>query len=244
MIRDLKQLQGRWSIVSLEVDGASVSSSEAAQIAIDGDSFTTSGMGDDYSGKVTIDARAKTIDLTFETGPEKGNRNLGIYKLDGDRWTMCLATRGDVRPSEFATRPGTGFALETLRRGVSDAGPKVSLGDIVAAPELEGEWQMLGCAIDGKPLPAEYVKQGKRVAKANDMIVTVSGQTMLRARFNVNRSTQPLSIDYLTSQGKLQHGIYRIEKEVLETIFSAPGSARPRDFKPAAGTTWSKWKKA
>ena len=44
-------------------------------------------------------------------------RNRGIYTLDGDTWTICLATRGDARPRSFATRPDTGYALETLERG-------------------------------------------------------------------------------------------------------------------------------
>jgi len=48
---------------------------------------------------------------------EKGNTNPGIYELDADTWKICIATRGAVRPSSFASSPGSGFALETLMRG-------------------------------------------------------------------------------------------------------------------------------
>jgi uncharacterized protein (TIGR03067 family) len=98
---------------------------------------------------------------------------------------------------------------------------------------------MTACSIDGKPLPEEYVKQGKRLAKGNDLKVTVSGQTMLRGRFRVDRKTEPKSIDYLVS-GRIQRGIYKLDKGALETIF---GATRPKNFSPVPGTTWSIWKK-
>ncbi|SRR5258706_710347 len=89
-----------------------------AKIAIQGDRFTTTGMGAQYNGAVQLD-ESKTppqIDLKFESGPEKGNTNLGIYELDSDTWKLCLATRGPARPATFATKPGTGIALEVLQR--------------------------------------------------------------------------------------------------------------------------------
>src|SRR5579871_5940213 len=121
MPTDLEKLQGTWNITSLETDGRSASSSllSAAQITITHNKFKSTGMGGDYEGRVEVDeaAKPKTLDLVFTGGPEKGNRNRGIYKLVGGTWTLCLATRGDLRPKKFATTVGSGFALETLQRG-------------------------------------------------------------------------------------------------------------------------------
>ena len=117
---DLEKLQGVWTIVSLEMDGKAVPASAIgkARITIEGDRFVSSGMGATYEGKVEIDESAtpRTFDVKFDAGPEKGNTSYAIYELDGDTWRLCLTTRGSTRPKKFATEPGTGVALEILKR--------------------------------------------------------------------------------------------------------------------------------
>ena len=251
MTKDLKRLQGSWTIISLELDGKHLPSA-SGQIIIDGEAFTTASMGAEYSGKVVINTKVTphTIDLEFKTGPEKGNRNLGIFRWEGDEgWTLCLATRGKMRPASFATAAGTGFALETLKRTVEAAGGDAeTLGPLVEALEIEGEWTMTACALDGEQLPASMAKYGRRSAAANSLTVTMNGQVLIKARFNVDRSTEPRSIDYQLEQGpskgRLQKGIYRLIGKTLETIFAAPGAPRPVEFTPGKGNTWSTWKKA
>src|SRR5579872_5533506 len=118
---DLERLQGAWSISELEVDGQSTPPEMwgEARITIKGNRFTSSGMGADYEGTMELDpsARPPRLDMKFDAGPEKGNTNFGIYQLDADSWKLCLATRGDTRPKEFASTPGSGIAVETLVRG-------------------------------------------------------------------------------------------------------------------------------
>jgi len=120
MKSDLETLQGRWKIVSLELDGSVFPEAALtdASIAIQGNEFISSGMGSEYRGTLEVDAAAspKSLTMHFTAGPEKGNVNLGIYELAGDSWRICLATRGNTRPQQFATVPGTGIALEVLKR--------------------------------------------------------------------------------------------------------------------------------
>src|SRR5262245_34353663 len=134
---DLDLLQGTWSVTSLEVEGQKMTAGmlDGAQIVIKGNRFTSTGMGAVYKGTLKIDATAKParLDMKFSAGPEKGNTNLGIYKLDGDTWKLCLAMRGDVRPLKFASLPGSGFALETLTRG-SAKKPKIAAEMKLAPP--------------------------------------------------------------------------------------------------------------
>jgi uncharacterized protein (TIGR03067 family) len=150
MPTDLDKLQGTWDVTSLEADGQKMPALPGAKIMVKGRRFTSIAMGATYEGTVEIDQRKKpkTLDLVFTAGPEKGNRNVGIYKLDAAVWTICLATRGDTRPRTFATKAGTGLALETLER--EGAGPKTAkkktAGSATAstpATALEGDWAMV-----------------------------------------------------------------------------------------------------
>src|ERR1700761_9367212 len=120
--RDLDKLQGTWAITSLEFDGNTVGPHEyaAARLIVEGNRFTSVGMGTAYSGTIKLGPQVtpKTFDMYFEEGVEKGNTNFGIYEFTGDEgsWRLCLATRGAARPKTFASSPHSGIALETLER--------------------------------------------------------------------------------------------------------------------------------
>jgi uncharacterized protein (TIGR03067 family) len=120
MDEELQKLQGVWNVVFLEVNGLTPAWNvfAGAQIVVKGDQFKSIAMGAEHGGKIELDAEGapKTFRFKFTEGPEKGNTNNGIYELDGDRWRICLAFTGGPAPTEFATSPGSGRALETLDR--------------------------------------------------------------------------------------------------------------------------------
>ena len=124
---ELEKLQGIWKIVALEVEGKEMAAAmfAGASIAIEADNFSTTSMGATFTGKVTCEAaeNVSTIDITFTAGPHAGQKSLGIYQLAGDTWKLCLGLAGYDRPQEFATAPGSGHALESLRR---ESSPKSS----------------------------------------------------------------------------------------------------------------------
>src|SRR5436309_3761372 len=156
MPSDLDRLQGSWRITGLEADGQKVPAEMVAgsRMLVQGDRFTSTGMGSVYEGRLELDEsqQPRHFALRFDAGPEKGNTNLGIYELAGDRWTICLATRGSVRPATFASTPGSGFAVETLVRGeAAPAGPSrrgaatAAAAGVPAGPlsPFEGEWRLV-----------------------------------------------------------------------------------------------------
>ncbi len=119
---DLAKLQGTWSFETLEVEGEKVPDAlrVGAKLDIKEDRFVTtpSPSGSAYKGILRLDTtkNPKTIDMEFTEGPEKGKTSLGIYELDGDMWKICLGRAGRNRPKEFVSKPGSGHALETLKR--------------------------------------------------------------------------------------------------------------------------------
>ncbi|MCU1232083.1 MAG: hypothetical protein JWP63_50 [Candidatus Solibacter sp.] len=246
---DLKILQGTWNIETLEMDGQSMPAGEAA-ITIQGSRFTTTAMGGEYSGEVAVDEKVspKSFDLHFDSGPEKGNTSYGIYELDSDRWKICLTLRGGTRPKKFATKAGSGLALETLKRAAKATGKaKVAAAEVVGepAPELAGEWSMVSVSMSGKPLNPEYVRVGRRIATASEMEVKVGPQSVMKASYAVDRSTSPMQMNYRLSNGREQAGIWKLEGRRLTTCFASPGQERPADYSSAAGDgrTLSVWEK-
>jgi len=247
---DLDRLQGTWTIESLEMDGRKMPGGEA-RIVVRGNRFTTIAMGATYEGTVVVDQATipRSFDLRFEEGPEKGNTSFGIYELDGDTWRICLTTRGSERPTEFAAPPGSGIALETLRRRLAQSSAAPSASPLPAgdgAPELAGEWTPLSLVRDGQALPPSMLKYGKRVATANQVTVTLGPQVVLQAGYAVDRARTPMTMDYLVADGQTQRGIWALAEERLTTCFAAPGQPRPTEFTsmPGDGRTLTVWRPA
>jgi uncharacterized protein (TIGR03067 family) len=272
MPTDLDKLQGTWNVTSLETDGQKMPATafKEARIVIEGNKFASLGMGATYEGAVQLDpaSKPKAFDLLFTAGHAKGHRNLGIYKLGGDTWTICLATRGNKRPGKFATAPGTGFALETLERGsvTRKSGKQKSqrtsargssgttktaqhrIGASGSVTELEGEWAMVSAVLNGAAMNQAMVKWCQRITRGNVTRVVAGPQVLVNASFTLDHSKKPHVIDYLNlegaSKGKSQAGIFELIGDSLKICMSAPGHPRPADFssKPGDGRSYTTWR--
>ena len=110
MPNEIDLLQGVWTVSELEVDGQNdaLRDLSEAQVTIKKNRFTSTGMGAVYEGTIELDSSEMPPHLTmhFDAGPEKGNKNLGIYEVRNGILRICLATRGTERPARFATKPG------------------------------------------------------------------------------------------------------------------------------------------
>ncbi len=94
----LKPFQGAWA-----TDGDGID----AKWTFEGEKVKATVNGTDYTCKVKIDKEAKpnaTLDLEIEDGPEeaKGKTSKAIYKLDGEKLTLCVSVPGKDRPKDFA----------------------------------------------------------------------------------------------------------------------------------------------
>jgi uncharacterized protein (TIGR03067 family) len=114
---------------------------------------------------------------------------------------------------------------------------------------LEGEWSMVSGEASGMSMPKEMVKEGKRVAKDGETTITFNGRVNFKAKFTIDPTKKPKTIDYLMTEGptkgKTHLGIYELDKDTVKFCFAAPGKERPTDFTGKEGSqqTFSIWKR-
>ena len=116
--KDLNGLQGTWKLVSAMKDGEALPEDKVknTSIVIKDDTFVfpeSAEYATSKEGTIKLDAtkKPKQMDAT-----DREKVMLGIYKLDGDRYKVCFAPTGKPRPSEFASKPGSGNLLQVWKR--------------------------------------------------------------------------------------------------------------------------------
>jgi uncharacterized protein (TIGR03067 family) len=123
--KELKALEGKWKAVSLEA-GGKVFAKEAVPdftfiIGEQGKAIGHMPLGE-YQATITVDPRKspKTMDNRHESGADKGKKQYGIYRLEGDKLTVCMTRPGAAatdRPKDFNSKGSTGvvFVFERIK---------------------------------------------------------------------------------------------------------------------------------
>ena len=255
----------------LEIDGSVMPAGAlaASRILIDGDRFRTESPEANYEGifNINVETQPHEIDIEFVEGPEAGNWNFGIFRLDGDQLELCLDMNGKPRPDKFFTSLGSGRAYETLQRtshsrpedvtgGTASATPQLSPAldctgfEFVECPtllRLQGQWTAVKIVRDGQSLPPMMLRTGIRVATKNEIRISFGGQIMIHALVRLDENTDPMHVDYYNTggacKGTIQYGLLKWIGDEACFCMAAPGQPRPGDFTcPAAsGRTFSQW---
>jgi uncharacterized protein (TIGR03067 family) len=272
-VETLRALEGTWSFERLVVAGSTLPAAAlvASRILIDGDRFRTESPEAIYEGAFNIDVGAEphAIDIEFVEGPEAGNTNHGIFRLDGDMLEICLDISGAPRPARFHAPPGTQHAFEVLRRSsrarpesVNGGTPQPRAAAAPAATEtepfeyvdsptmrrLQGEWSAVKLVRDGMSLPAMMLKGGARSMAGHTVQVSFAGQIMVNALMRLAEGTDPIHVEYQDRSaggaGAVQLGILRWDGDDAVFCMAAPGQPRPEDFtsEPGSGRTLSQWR--
>ena len=271
-VEQLRALEGEWRFVTLEIDGAPMPAAMVAEsrLLIDGDRFRTESPEARYEGVFTIDVDADParIDMEFVEGPEAGNWSYGIYRLEDDDLLLCLGLAGAPRPERFATTPGSGHALERLRRA-SAARPDAVTGGVrrpaapaAAAPpvdesafatvdtpllrRLQGGWLPVTLVSNGVPLAAPMLAFGSRTMIGNETKVVFGGQVMVHAKVRCDESQTPIAVDYLNIRGgSVTLGIMELRDDLVRFCMAPAGAPRPSEFSAdgGSGRTLSEWRR-
>jgi len=224
-VSQLRDMEGVWDYVDLEVDGTKIPASMLAssRLLIDGDRFRMESPEANFEGVFTIDIEKvpNRIDIEFVEGPEAGNWSYGIFELDGDHFKICLGLTGAERPEAFVTSEGSGHALENLKRviktrpdGVDEGNPQpckptvttnasvdASLFMIdsltLALSRLQGDWLPTELIQNGQKLAESMLPWGLRTTTGNEVKVIFGGQTMVHARMRIDETQSPIAVDYL-----------------------------------------------
>jgi uncharacterized protein (TIGR03067 family) len=272
----LRALEGEWAFEALQVDGRDVPRALIAtsRLLLDGDRFRMDSPAATYDGRFTIDTSTSPmqIDIAFVEGPEAGHGSYGLFALDGDRLTICLGLVGATRPTTFASRPGSGHALERLRRasalrpaGVTGgvavprevanavAHPAADMAEFTTSTSpmlrrLEGTWAPVRLVTNGEEMRADWLPFGTRIGSGDEATVVFGGQVMLHVRMRLDDTVRPVAVDYLhlrgADEGKVSHGILEWLGEEVRFLIAAPGQPRPSSFSsPGVGQTLSHWRR-
>ncbi len=118
---ELKRHQGTWIATSSTFDAQKAPDEIARSIQriVTEDHVVWERRGKRFAGtKIELDPTRdpQKIDVIPDGGPNRGERVLGIYKLDGERLTICMARAGQPRPTVFKAAKGSGWTLQTFER--------------------------------------------------------------------------------------------------------------------------------
>ena len=123
--KELKSLQGTWKTVGMEVGGQPLPKDQILNfnVTVGADGKSTGKLPEEeFKFTITIDPtkKPKTINNVHETGDQKGKKQFGIYKLEGDKWTVCMSWPGADeadRPKDFNSKdsPHVVFVFERVK---------------------------------------------------------------------------------------------------------------------------------
>ena len=88
---------------------------------------------------------------------------------------------------------------------------------------------MVSGLADGQPMPDQMLKQAKRVCQGDETTTTVAGKLFIKAKFTINPSQKPRTIDYemtdihVTVSGNLAFS--RSLNRIAGTKINGPGTS-------------------
>jgi uncharacterized protein (TIGR03067 family) len=118
---DADAIKGKWVAVSIKQGGNAAPDEvvKSFKMSFDGKTYTNSAGDQSEEGGYSLDSTKspKTIDFDIKTGDDKGKKQLGLYKLDGDKLTIVASQAGSPdRPKSLEPEANSPEVLIVLER--------------------------------------------------------------------------------------------------------------------------------
>ena len=119
--QELARHQGTWTAVSFRREGQETPAEIVRTITrtVEGDHVVWKRDGKSFAGTTVVldpGRDPRTIDVLPDGGPSRGKRVLGIYKIEKDTLTLCMADPDQPRPREFKAEKGSKHTLMVFKR--------------------------------------------------------------------------------------------------------------------------------
>jgi uncharacterized protein (TIGR03067 family) len=161
---DKELLQGTWVAVSGEIQGERLRAEDVRGgrlVFKGGNARITMPGGEQGEGTFKLDPAVDPKEIDVIRAGDSGGM-LGIYRLDGDRLTICMGDPGEPRPKRFETTPDSKFnhMLLVLQRASEAEQGWVSLfnGKNLAGwklhPDQPGDWKVENGVLVGSGRPS------------------------------------------------------------------------------------------
>ena len=117
----IKAFEGDWRITAWEQGGGELPKEflDVAKWVVKGNkyTFTAGDQMEEGTLKADPDKKPAALDIEITAGMDKGKTQVGIYKVEKETITICLARPGEKdRPTEFTAAGDKGFILITMKK--------------------------------------------------------------------------------------------------------------------------------
>jgi len=136
----------------------------------------------------------------------------------------------DVVKTQFLMIAAVGQLLAACNRQAPM--PKTDLD------RLQGTWNLVAAFQDGKPLPADKVKQTTIVFKGDTFRFPGSAEyaTSKEGTIKLDENKTPKEMDAISTEKEVMLGIYRVEENGYKVCFAPAGKPRPTEFSSTLGS--------
>jgi uncharacterized protein (TIGR03067 family) len=120
--KELDALQGTWKVESFKVAGTETPQDDLKKVTFmvkDGKYTVTINGKEEETGTIKVDPskKPKTIEFEITSGKDKGKKQPGIYTLEGDTFTFCMAFPGETeRPTKLESAKDSKTVMSVLKR--------------------------------------------------------------------------------------------------------------------------------
>ena len=226
---ELAKFNGTWELLSVITDGKETPPENLKSVRV----VIKDGKHTVFIGQTVV---AKEIPFTIDVsrGPKTmvdtlpdGKTIKGIFKLEGETLTSCVSAADQDFPTEFSSKPGSGYSLRVFKRFTE------------VKQSLEGVWVAAEAELAGVKLPVESLKNWKLTLKT-DQYQFENGKEADQGTWSLDNSKTPQAMDIIGTEGpnkgKTILAICQVSKEGMKICYDLGGKSRPTEFLTKPGT--------